>query len=57
MGILIFIIIFVATVFLIVNISKKAKSHEDTQLELAAKFNCKTDDELIKEAVGFMTKG
>ncbi len=57
MGTLIFIIIFVAIVFLIVNISKNAKSHEDTQRELAAKFNCKNDDELIKDAVGFMTKG
>lgn len=57
MGILIFIIIFVAIVFLIVNISKNAKSHEDTQRELAAKLNSNTDDELIKDAVGFMTKG
>ena len=57
MGILIFIIIFVAIVLLIANVSKNAKNHEDTQRELAAKLNSKTDDELIKDAVGFMTKG
>ena len=56
MGTFIFIIILVAIVFLIVNVSKNANSHEDTQLELAAKLNGKTDDELIKEAVGFMTR-
>ena len=56
MGTLIFIIIFVAIVLLIANVSKNANSHEDTQQELAAKLNGKTDDELIKEAVGFMTK-
>lgn len=56
MGTLIFIIIGVAFVFFIVHVTKAAKSYEETQREVAAKLNSKTNDELIKEAVGFMTR-
>lgn len=56
MGTFIFILIFVAIIFLIVNVSKQAPSHDETQRELAEKLNGKTDDEIIKEAVGFMTR-
>ena len=51
------ILIFVAIIFMIVHVTKAAKSYEETQKEVAAKLNGKTDDDLIKEAVGFMTKG
>lgn len=56
MGTLIFVIIGVAVVFFVIHVTRAAKSYEETQKEVAANLNGKTDDDLIKEAVGFMTK-
>lgn len=57
MGTLFLILILVAIIFMIVHVTKAAKSYEETQKEVAAKLNGKTDEDLIKETVGFMTKG